>query len=118
MAVIGAISSRVWAGTLMWDRRHAGKGSTYVGSWQNVSQFQTKTLAVLSSMAGSLFTVVGALGTGVGGLTGTYDRQDLSAGTYRMISFTEAVRFVKPIVLVGSVGSGKGSLSLAVLRQT
>ena len=110
-------SSRRWAGTQLWDRIHTGAGSTYLGSWQYVGNFYVKTVAVVSTQAGSLFMVVGATGTGPTRLTGTLTRVDLGQGTYHTASFTEALQYMRPIVRVGSIGSGKGSLSVAVLRQ-
>ncbi len=114
---VGTVGAHAWqmGGSIsgsQWDRRHTEAGSTYVGSWVDVSRFRTKTTAVRSSSSGSLFLVVGIAGTGVAGGTGTYYQARLGQGSYNSVSFTEAHRFLKPIVKPGSVGSGKGTLTL------
>ncbi len=114
----GTIGAHAWykggsVGASQWDRIHTGKGSTYVGSWVNIERFRTKTFAVRSTVSGTLSLVTGIVGSGPTGITGTYAQMRLGVGSYVALSFTEAMRFVKPIVTVGSVGSGKGTLSLA-----
>lgn len=111
------IARRNFAGTVIWDRRHAGVGSTYVGSWQYIGPYRVKTVVVRSSLAGSLFIVLGPTGTGIGNNTGTYNSTDLGAGTYHPVSFTEAFAYMRPIVRTGSVGSGKGTLTVSLMRQ-
>jgi hypothetical protein len=113
----GTLGERSFAGSTLWDRRHTAVGSTYVGSWQYIAPYYVKTIAVLSSMAGSAFIIVGATGTGPTRQTGTLNRTDLGAGTFASLSFTEQYQYVRPIIRVGSVGSGKGSLSVSVVKQ-
>ena len=91
---------------------HTAVGSHYVGSWEDVSPFLTKTYAILSSKHGSLFLVTGALGTHQQGLTGTTYRVQLGAGSMQATSFTDAFQWARPIVRIGSTGSGKGTLRL------
>jgi hypothetical protein len=103
--------------TSQWDRRHTASGSTYTGSWVLVSDRHMKTVSVLSTQGGSLHTVVGMVGTGVKGNTGTYNSLDLGAGSFSTVSTREAFQYIRTVVSVGSVGSGKGSLSIAINRQ-
>ena len=111
------IAQRNWAGSVIWDRRHTARGSTYVGSWQYIAQRAVKTYQVRSSSSGTLFIITGATGTGVANVTGTYSSQRLGQGTLNSFSFTEVPAYTRPIVFVGSVGSGKGTLSVALMRQ-
>lgn len=103
--------------TEVWDRRHVAVGSTYVGSWYSVAGKSVKTLQALSTMGGSLHTVIGMSGSAADGFTGTYDSQRLQVGSLTLVSTRESFRYLRPIVLVGSVGSGKGTLSVSVARQ-
>lgn len=97
--------------------RHVAQGSQYGGAWEAIGQYQTKTYVVQSTMSGSLRLIAGGLGSGVNGLTGTLYGFRLGQGTYRSFSFTESFAFIKPIVVVGSIGSGKGTLSLGRIFQ-
>ena len=114
---LGTVGQREFGGTAMWNNRHTAVGSTYVGSWQYIAPYYMKTISVLSSLAGSIFVVVGATGTGPTRNTGTLNRTDLGGGSFASLSFTEHYQYVRTIVRTGSVGSGKGSLSVSVLRQ-
>lgn len=117
-ARVGTVGERTFGGTALWNNRHIGVGSTYVGSWQYIAPYYMKTISVLSTLAGSIFLVVGATGTGPTRNTGTLNKTDLGAGTFASLSFTEHYQYIRPIVRTGSVGSGKGSLSVSVLRQS
>lgn len=94
------------------NQLHVGAGSVVLGSWEDSSPFLTKTYGIVSTMAGSLFVIGGMSGTFLQGLTGTAYKVDLAAGTFAVVSFSEAFQYVRTIVRVGSVGSGKGTLRL------
>lgn len=105
----------------VWERRHTSAGSTYVGSWYGVAPHFIKTFAVRSSQGGSFHWVVAMAGTQVGTnarFTGTYVSKRLRQGSADFFSSREAFRYVKPVVVVGSVApSGKGTLDVALSRQ-
>lgn len=94
-------------------RLHSASGSTYIGSWEEVSRYRTKTYGINASQGGSLFIIGGMLGTGPSSLTGTAYRSRIGAGTFVTNSFTEQFQFTRAIVRSGSFGSGKGTIRLA-----
>ena len=92
---------------------HTAAGSHYPGSWEDISQFRTKTYSVWSSQHGSLYIITGALGTYQQGLTGTTYSVQLPSGSFEAASFTEVFQWARAIIRIGSTGSGKGTVRLA-----
>lgn len=78
-----------------------GAGSVWLGSWQHVGSYAVKTLVFSvgnpgTSGGGSVAIITGLPGTSVG-QTGTYfGPMRVGKGTYTPLSFTEAVRYVRP----------------------
>ena len=117
MESLGTLSSRQATGTVFSDRVHTAVGSVVVSPWVDVYRFVTKSFAVKNTLGGSVHIISGFRGTGVGGGTGTYYSQRIGGGTYTMLSLTESIQFLRAITRSGSVGSGKGSLSVMLNTQ-
>lgn len=113
---LGTVGARELIVTGQWSNRHIAVGSTYVGSWIDERARFMKTVQALSTLGGSLHTIVGMTGTGSSGFTGTYNSQELGAGTMHLVSTREAFGYMRTIVVAGSVGSGKGTLSVSLAR--
>lgn len=119
VARVGSLAARYITGTPFFTTgtRHVAVGSTLVGDWINVERFRTKTFHAKLSMGGSFHIVTGFRGSdGLGG-TGTYYSTRIGQGSYNIFSFTEAVRFARPVVRSGSVASGKGTATLMLNLQ-
>ena len=100
-----------------WSNRHVGAGSVYMGSWYGVAVHRRKSVYARSSMGGSLHVIYSMSGTS-GPFTGTLSSSRLGPGSSFLTSFEHPVRFVRAAVRVGDTGSGKGTLSAAISRQT
>ena len=100
-----------------WSNRHIAAGSLYVGSWDGTTAYARKAMYARSSMGGSLHVIYSMSGTS-GPFTGTLSSSRLGPGSSFLTSFEHPVRFVRAAVRVGDTGSGKGTLSAAISRQT
>ena len=95
---------------------HLGQGSTWVGSWQHIGSFRTKTFSVMgrgTPGGGGIGSV--ALMTAVSGTqrfkTGTYFGL-VRVGSYYPFSMTESIRYAR--VLVKKSGTYSGTVSVDI----
>jgi len=115
------IQARYRPGTAMRDRQPLGPGSIWVGSWQDIENYQTKTYEVRAIGSASSFAVItGMMGTGVTGATGTYfGPTRIGAGSRASFSFREAHRYTRPYLqAMGGAENARGSYSVMMARQT
>lgn len=105
------------------DRVPLGPGSSWSGSWMAVSNFRIKTIGVQQldvrsapgSGAGSLFLITGFRGTGIDGMTGTYNLSRSPLGSFSTFSFTEAVAYMRTEFVQS--GYARGSVSVMLNEQ-
>ena len=97
---------------------HLGQGSTWVGSWQHVGSYHTKTFQVYGRGTpagggiGSLSLVTAVAGTGRF-KTGTYYGPS-RIGSYTSLSFTEAFRYVRPVFRKSGTYSGTVAIDMGL----
>lgn len=95
------------------------EGSTWVGSWQHVGSFRTKTIHIsgrgtpMGGGIGSMAIVAGLHGT-ERWRTGTYLGL-VRIGSPSWFSFTESIRYVRPVVRKSGTYRGTISVSLGLL---
>jgi len=102
--VASDIKGKSFIGTPLRNRVRLGAGSEWVGSWQSIGSYEVKTIKFHvgnpgTSGGGSVSLITGMTGTGISGGTGTYfGPVRIGKGTYTTLSFTEAMRFLRPQV--------------------
>lgn len=105
------ISSRFEDYSILRNNVRLGAGSTWVGSWQYIGSYQTKTFLLNvgnpgTSGGGSISLVAGLYGTGIG-QTGTYyGPTRIGKGTFDPITFTEVFRYARPVVRMHGNAAG------------
>lgn len=115
------VQARLRSGTAMRDRIPLGPGSSWMGSWQDVANYFTKTYAVRAAGSAAYFSIItGMMGSGVGGATGTFlGSVRIGVGSYKSYNFTEAFQFTRPhLKAVGANQEVRGSFSVMFARQT
>ena len=92
------------------DRVRLGAGSSWIGSWQHIGSYESKTFGFNvgntgTSGGGSIGIVAGLTGTGVAGMTGTYlSPTRIGKGTVTFQVVTGAFRYVRPWVRQHGLG--------------
>ena len=98
-----------------------GAGSIWIGSWQHVGSYEHKTLIYKvgnpgTTGGGSVAIITALQGTGATGGIGTYfGPVRIGKGSYTPLSFTEAVRYVRPWIRqhgAGAVAEHGGTVTL------
>ncbi|GAJ12676.1 unnamed protein product, partial [marine sediment metagenome] len=109
---LGTISARLFSGigAGFGLGTHVARGSWYLGSWIDVSRFQTKTLVIHpSSLSGTIHIMTSVLGNATE--RGTYYSARIGKGSYSTKSFAEALKEAKAVFEAsGSSVTGKGTL--------
>lgn len=114
------IQARYRPGTVMRDRRPLGQGSTWLGSWQDISNYRRKTYTFQSlGTPGSFAAIVGLVGSGVSGATGTVHLRRIGRGSYGTYEFEGAFRYTRPWFRRGggTFVAGRGTVTVAFARQ-
>jgi len=101
--------ARYYTGAIIRGSARLGKGTFWIGSWQGIGSFRTKSYFYRLSRGGSIGVVVGMTGSGQADHTGTYyGPVRIGAGSLQTVSFTEAFGFARPFL----VGGGTSRVSL------
>ena len=88
-----------------------GAGSIWLGSWQHVGSYEHKTFVFKvgnpgTTGGGSVAIITALQGTGATGGIGTYfGPVRIGKGSYTPLSFTEAVRYVRPWIRQHGAGA-------------
>jgi len=114
---LGTVGGRDFSGVALRDQVPLGPGSIWAGGWQDIAPYLTKSFAVLSQGAGGSFSIVtGLVGTGLGGLTGTYYGPAWIAADNRVTkSFVEAMQYTRPVFRRS--GASRGTVSVGLSKQ-
>jgi len=92
------------------------RGGEYVGSWRDISRWGVKTLAIRSTLSGTLQIITAMANPfphGSHASMGTYYESRIGQGTYSTKSFSEALGWGKAKYhSTGTSVTGKGTLNL------
>ena len=122
LAYSGTLGARNFTTVKIRDRQRMGPGSVWVGSWNDISKYLTKSFTIRgfgsqAAAAGSFSIIVGLAGTGVDGGTGTYYGPiAIAHGSFVTKSFTEAIGFARPYFQHS--GTYAGSVTIMLGLQT
>lgn len=119
---IGSIS-RGFTGTVLRNAVPLGPGSVWMGSWRDVSATRSRLFAVRtlggspSGLGGSLSLIMGVLGTGRSGMTGTfYGPVAIKRGSFTTLANTDAAQYLRVHFQQG--GYARGSLSAGLAGRS